>query len=92
MSDSNQLGFDLGDTGKPVKIEIDVEEVRTELLEVLAEAKEALAHCPWDARTFKYHKTVFPQMSNWLPDDEAEQLCNEFVAEVDRIEAFSFGK
>jgi hypothetical protein len=26
-------------------------------------------------------------MANWLPDDEAEQLCFEFARELERIES-----
>lgn len=87
MSDNSQLGFDLGDSKKPDKIEIDPEEIRLELREILSEAKAASDGCPWDARTFQYHKTVFPQMSNWLPQEEAEQLRFEFAEEIKRIEA-----
>lgn len=87
MSDNNQLGFDLGDSKKPIKVEIDPEEIRAELHEILSEARGASAGCPWDTRTFQYHKTVFPQMSDWLPEEEAEQLRFEFAKEIKRIEA-----
>ncbi len=80
------MGFDLGDSPKPKSYEPDRDEVRRELLEVLAEAKGAVDECPWDARTFDYHKVVFPQMANWLPDDERDQLRFEFAREVERIE------
>ncbi len=32
-------------------------------------------------------QTVFPQMANWLPDDEAGQLCFEFAREIERLKA-----
>ncbi|MBP6554266.1 MAG: hypothetical protein KA233_01145 [Novosphingobium sp.] len=82
----SQLGFDLGDTPKPKSFEPDREEVREELLGILAEAKAAIGDCPWDERTFNYHKVVFPQMANWLPEDERDQLRFEFAQEVARIE------
>ena len=81
-----QLGFDLGDSTKASPYEPDREEVRRELHDVLAEAKRAVAECPWDERTFAYHKMVFPQMANWLPEDERDQLRFEFAQEVERIE------
>ena len=81
-----QLGFDLGDQKKPTAYEPDRDEVRQELLEVLAVAKAAKSQCPWDERTFKYHKVVFPQMANWLPEEERDQLRFDFAQEVARIE------
>jgi hypothetical protein len=32
-------------------------------------------------------ETVFPQMANWLPEEEAEQLRFEFAREIDRLKA-----
>ena len=49
-------------------------------------AKRAQDACPWDERTFKYHKVVFPQMADWLPAEERDQLRFEFAQEVERIE------
>lgn len=66
---------------------VDPEEVRAELLEILATARGARDAAPWDRRTHRYHEVVFPQMANWLPDDEAKQLCFEFGIELKRIEA-----
>ena len=65
---------------------VDPEEVRAELVELLELARRALDAAPWDRRTHRYHTVVFPQMARWLPDDEAEQLCFAFAAELDRIE------
>ena len=81
-----QLGFDLGDSPKAQCYEPDRDEVRRELNDVLAAAKGAVAECPWDERTFAYHKVVFPQMANWLPEDERDQLRFDFAQEVARIE------
>jgi hypothetical protein len=52
----------------------------------LEAAKAATDECPWDARTFQYHKVVFPQMANWLPPEERGQMRFEFAREVERIE------
>lgn len=81
-----QLGFDMFAAAEPVSELPDPDEVRQELLLVLAQAKAAQDQSPWDARTLKYHKVVFPQMANWLPDDEARQLRFAFALEVERIE------
>jgi hypothetical protein len=61
------------------------EKVRSELLQMLAEAKAATT-LPWDARRLRLYKTIFPQMSRWLPRDEAESLCQQFRAELLRLE------
>ena len=85
-SGPKQLGLDLDDAKVAPFYEPDRDEVRAELLEILAMAKAATDEAPWDERTFLYHKVVFPQMANWLPDDERDQLCFEFAREVERIE------
>jgi hypothetical protein len=64
----------------------DPEKVRAELLGVLAKARAAQTF-PWDARRTLYWRTVFPQMTNWLPDEEAAQLRFEFETEIRRLEA-----
>ncbi|MBV8764241.1 MAG: hypothetical protein JOZ30_13980 [Hyphomicrobiales bacterium] len=64
----------------------DPDEVRAELLGVLAKMRVA-RNFPWDARQTLYWRTVFPQMTNWLPDAEAAQLRLEFETEVRRLEA-----
>lgn len=81
-----QLGLDMF-ADREVRSELpNPEEVRQELVAILAIAQRAQDGCPWDERTFKYHKVVFPQMANWLPADEAEQLRFEFAREIERIE------
>ena len=65
---------------------VDPEEVRAELIELLRIARSAHDVAPWDRRTHRYHQVVFPQMTNWLPADEAAQLKLEFMAELERIE------
>lgn len=42
---------------------------------------------PWSDRDARMWQTVFPQMSNWLPDAEAEQLRLEFAREIERLKA-----
>jgi hypothetical protein len=65
---------------------VDPESVRAELSNLLATARAARDAAPWDRRTQRYHRTVFPQMARWLPDDEAKQLWFDFQLELDRIE------
>ena len=83
---NGQLGFDLGERTASRSYAPDPAEVRAELLEILATAREAHTIAPWDARTFRYHRTVFPQMARWLPEEERDQLCFEFAQHAERIE------
>jgi hypothetical protein len=64
----------------------DPDVVRAKLLQILAEAREA-QEMPWAPERVRYYRTVFPQMSNWLPADEAAQLRSAFAAELARLEA-----
>jgi hypothetical protein len=81
----SQLGLGLEDT-RPDPTKVDPDEVRQELIAILEIARAARDEAPWDRRTHLYHQVVFPQMANWLPDDEAKQLCFEFARELERIE------
>lgn len=62
----------------------DPETVRRRLHALLATARGAEV-MPWPERDARMWLTVFPQMANWLPDDEAEQLRFEFNQEVTRL-------
>ncbi len=64
----------------------DPDKVREELSRILAEARAAQA-MPWDARRAALYRTIFPQMTNWLPEDEGAQLRFEFDAELERLKA-----
>ena len=81
----SQLGLGLEDT-RPDPTMVDPDEVRRELVAILEMARAARDEAPWDRRTHRYHQVVFPQMANWLPQDEAEQLRFEFAKELERIE------
>jgi hypothetical protein len=81
----SQFGLGLEDT-RPDPTKVDPDDVRQELTALLALAKSAQEEAPWDRRTHRYHQVVFPQMANWLPDEEAEQLCFQFARELERIE------
>lgn len=81
-----QLGFDIFAEPERPSEWPDPDQVRVQLLATLDQARRAVDQCPWDERTFKYHKVVFPQMATWLPDDERDQLRFEFAQEIARIE------
>jgi len=64
----------------------DPEKVRSRLHKILAEARAA-RKLPWEPTTVSLYRTIFPQMTNWLPDEEAAQLRFEFDTELARLEA-----
>src|SRR3984893_14971262 len=40
---------------------------------------------PWEPTRVSHYRTVFPQMTLWLPEDEAAQLRFEFERELARL-------
>ena len=64
----------------------DPDEVRAELYKILAEARAA-KKLPWEPAKVSLYRTIFPQMTNWLPEEEAAQLRFEFDAEMARLKA-----
>ncbi len=64
----------------------DPDKVREELNRILAEARAAQA-MPWDARRAALYRTIFPQMTNCLPEDEGAQLRFQFEEELARLQA-----
>lgn len=64
----------------------DLEKVRSRLNKILAEARAA-RKLPWEPTTVSLYRTIFPQMTNWLPDAEAAQLRFDFETELARLEA-----
>lgn len=66
------------------KYSADPDKIRAKLLKLLAELRAAES-MPWDERALRLNRTVFPQMTNWLPEEEAAQLRFEFAAELERL-------
>jgi hypothetical protein len=64
----------------------DPDEVRAELHKILAEARAAKT-LPWEPKQASLYRTIFPQMTNWLPEDEAAQLRFDFESEMARLNA-----
>lgn len=64
----------------------DPDSVRAELHKILAEARAA-QKLPWEPTRLSLYRTIFPQMTNWLPEEEGAQLRFEFETEIARLEA-----
>ena len=62
----------------------DPEKIRKRLTALLETARAA-QKMPWSERDAHMWQTVFPNMANWLPEGEAEQLRLEFSAEIERL-------
>jgi len=64
----------------------DSDKVRARLHKILAEARSAEI-IPWEASRASLYRTIFPQMTQWLPEDEGARLRFEFETELARLEA-----
>ena len=62
------------------------DKVRSRLHKILGEARAAQTF-PWEPTRVSLYRTIFPQMTLWLPEDEGAQLRFEFETELARLEA-----
>ena len=69
----------------PADYRPDPDKVRAKIVRIITEARSASTF-PWDSARQKFYRTVVPQMSLWLPEEEAAQLRFEFETEVKRLE------
>ena len=77
---------DLFGDSPPAAYRPDPDKVRARLYKILAEARAA-QKLPWEPTRTSLYRTIFPQMTLWLPEDEAAQLRFEFETELVRLEA-----
>ena len=78
---------DLFDEDAPTPVfRADPDEVWAELYKILAEARAAKT-LPWEPKQVSLYKTIFLQITNWLPEDEAAQLRFDFESELARLNA-----
>jgi hypothetical protein len=64
----------------------DPDRVRRRLERIVGEARAA-SILPWEASKLSLYRIIVPDMTRYLPDDEAERWRAEFEAEVARLEA-----
>lgn len=64
----------------------DPEKVRARLHRILGEAKSAET-LPWEPAKLSLYRTIFPQMTLFLPEEEGAQLRFEFETELTRLQA-----
>lgn len=62
----------------------DPAKVREKLHALLEKVRNAET-MPWPDKKARVWQIVFPNMANWLPEDEANQLRFEFAQEMERL-------
>jgi hypothetical protein len=77
---------DLFGDSRPPAYRPDPDKVRARLHKILGEARAA-RRLPWESTRASLYRTIFPQMTLWLPEDEGTQLRFEFETELARLEA-----
>jgi len=70
----------------PPEYRPDPDKVRARLHKILGEARAA-RKLPWEPARVSLYRTIFPQMTNWLPEDEGAQLRFQFEEELARLQA-----
>jgi hypothetical protein len=65
---------------------VNPDDVRRELLAMLAAARATQEGLPWPYETMRLNRVIFPQMANWLPQEEREELVRAFRAELVRLD------
>ena len=86
FGDDERQGSLFGAEAAPPAYRPDPDKVRARLHKILAEARAA-QKLPWEPTTVSLYRTIFPQMTNWLPEDEGAQLRFQFEEELTRLEA-----
>ena len=74
-----------GGDAAPPAYRPDPAKVRARLHKILGEARAARTF-PWEPTRVSLYRTIFPQMSLYLPEEEGAQLRLEFEAEMRRLE------
>lgn len=62
----------------------DPEAVRARVQSVLARLRSA-RKMPLTDKELRFWRTVMPQTTSWLPDDEKQAVCTEFELQVARL-------
>jgi hypothetical protein len=60
------------------------EEIRIRVEGILNALRQA-TQLPWTDEELRFQRTVVPQMTNWLPSEEADALRTEFHSHLERL-------
>jgi hypothetical protein len=64
----------------------DPDKVRARLHKILTEMRDAQS-VPWEWGRASLYRTIVPQLTQWLPEEEGAQLRLQFEEELARLEA-----
>ncbi len=70
----------------PCAPQVDPAVVRARLNAMLADLRAVDRRSPWSPETTRLNQLIFPQMTNWLPPEERDQLRFEFETELQRLD------
>jgi hypothetical protein len=62
-----------------------VDSVRARFEAMLSALRAATEDLPFTPRELAYWEVVTPQMANWLPSEEREAVCAEFLNHLSRL-------
>ncbi len=70
----------------PARREVDPLKIKLWMESMLADLRGAKQGSPWPQETLKLNRVIFPQMANWLPEAERDQLRFAFETELKRLD------
>ena len=75
-----------GAEAAPISYRADPDRVRARLQTIIGLARSADT-LPWNRAELRLYRTIVPQMTLWLPEDEAARWRLDFEAELERLQA-----
>lgn len=81
---SQQDLFGVAEAAGPPPYQPDPIKVRARLERIVGEARAADT-IPWGPSQVNLYRTIVPDMTKWLPDDEGERWRSEFERELARL-------
>ena len=86
MTETDEQADLFGVEAAPPAYRPDPDKVRARLYKILGEMRSAQS-MPWGWGRASLYRPIFPQMTQWLPEDEGAQLRFQFEEELARLEA-----
>jgi hypothetical protein len=74
-----------GEAPRAARPQVDPAKVRLWLRAMLDDLRGAADASPWPQDTTRLNRVIFPQMANWLPAEERDQMRFDFECELKRL-------